>query len=54
MIPSLPVRRYLTATTRFHDLAHAAEWSAPDIDAAFDGVWSLLLVGLRPRNIPQS
>ncbi len=44
----------LTATTRFHDPAHAAEWSDPDIDAAFDAVWSLILVGLSPRTISQS
>jgi len=46
-------RAVLTATTRFHDPAHATEWSDPDIDAALDGVWSLILVGLSPRNIPQ-
>ena len=45
-------RAILNATTRFHDPAHAAEWSDPDIDAAFEGVWSLILVGLRPRNTP--
>lgn len=40
------------ATTRFHEPAHAAEWSDPDIHAALEGVWSLILVGLSPRNIP--
>ena len=44
-------RAILNATTRFHDPAHATEWSDPDIEAALDGVWSLILVGLRPRNI---
>ena len=51
--PVVSGRAVLTATTRFHDPAHAAEWSDSDIDAAFEGVWSLILVGLSPRNIPQ-
>jgi hypothetical protein len=34
------------ATARFHDPVHAAEWSDPAIDAAFEEVWSLLLRGL--------
>ena len=51
--PFVSGRAVLTATIRFHDPAHAAEWSDPDIDAALDGVWSLILVGLSPRNIPQ-
>jgi AcrR family transcriptional regulator len=51
--PFVAGRAVLTATTRFHDPAHASEWSDPDIDATFDGVWSLILVGLRPRNMPQ-
>ena len=46
--PFVAGRAVLTATTRFHDPAHAAEWSDPDIDAAFDGVWSLILFGLNP------
>lgn len=51
--PVVAARAVFTATTRFHDPVHVAEWSDPDIDAALDGVWSLILVGLRPRNIPQ-
>ncbi len=51
--PFVSGRAVLTATTRFHDPAHADEWSDPNIDAALDGVWSLILVGLRPRNMPQ-
>ncbi len=47
----------LAATTRFHDPAHAPEWSDPNIDATFEGVWSLLLGGLtakaRPRHNTQ-
>ncbi len=49
--PFVSGRAILTATIRFHDPAHAAEWSDSDIDASFDDVWSLILVGLRPRNI---
>ena len=51
--PRVSGRAVLNATTRFHDPAHAAEWSDPGIDAAFEGVWSLLLVGLRPRDVLQ-
>lgn len=51
--PFVSARAVLNATTRFHDPVHTAEWSDPDIDAALDGVWSLILVGLRPRTIPQ-
>jgi Tetracyclin repressor-like, C-terminal domain len=50
--PFVCARAVFNATTRFHDLSHVAEWSDPDIDAAFDEVWSLLLVGLSPRNVP--
>jgi Tetracyclin repressor-like, C-terminal domain len=35
------------ATSRFHNPAHAAEWSDPGIDVAFEGVWTLVLGGLR-------
>lgn len=31
-----------TATARFHNPMHAAEWTNPDNDAAFDGLWTLL------------
>jgi AcrR family transcriptional regulator len=37
------------ATARFHNPVHAAEWSSPGIDAAFEGVWSLVVAALRPR-----
>jgi hypothetical protein len=36
----------LHATFRFHHPAHAAEWNDPAIDAAYDGVWQLLMDGL--------
>jgi AcrR family transcriptional regulator len=42
-------RAVFDATARFHNPAHAAEWQAPDIDAAFEGVWSLVLSGLIGR-----
>jgi len=51
--PVLSAQAVFTAMTRFHDPTHAAEWSDADIDTAFDGVWSLILVGLCPRNIRQ-
>jgi AcrR family transcriptional regulator len=47
--PDRSARAVYTATTLFHDPAHAAVWSDPDIEAAFDDVWSLILVGLGPR-----
>lgn len=39
-------RAVFDATARFHNPAHAPEWSDPGIDAAFEGVWSLILGGL--------
>ncbi len=44
--PATAGRAVFHATTRFHNPAHAQEWSSPDIDASFEGVWSLLLYGL--------
>jgi AcrR family transcriptional regulator len=34
------------ATARFHNPAHVKEWSDPDIDAAFERVWSVLMAGI--------
>lgn len=48
--PALTGRAVLEATGRFHNPAHAAEWSNPDIDRAFEAVWHLLLNGLRRRD----
>jgi AcrR family transcriptional regulator len=45
-------RAVFHATTRFHNPVHAAEWSDPAIDAAFDGVWSFVLAGLGARRSP--
>jgi AcrR family transcriptional regulator len=42
-------RAVFDATARFHDPAHAPEWSDPGIDAAFERVWSLVLAGLRAK-----
>jgi AcrR family transcriptional regulator len=44
--PVAAARAVLVATSRFHHPAHAAEWGNPDIDAAFDDVWRLLMAGL--------
>jgi AcrR family transcriptional regulator len=40
-------RAILFATSRFHHPAHAAEWTDPALDAAYDDVWGLLMDGLR-------
>jgi AcrR family transcriptional regulator len=39
-------RSVFDATARFHNPAHAGEWSDPEIDTAFEGVWSLLRAAL--------
>lgn len=39
-------RAVMVATSRFHHPAHAAEWADPDIDAAYNDVWQLLMDGL--------
>lgn len=44
--PIVAGRSLLIATSRFHHPAHAAEWADPGIDAAYDGVWQLLMDGL--------
>jgi AcrR family transcriptional regulator len=47
--PMAAGRAVLVATSKFHHPAHAAEWSDPAIDAAYDDVWQLLMDGLSPR-----
>ncbi len=47
--PAVAGRAVLDATARFHNPVHAPEWSDPDIDSAFEGVWLLLLAGLEGR-----
>jgi AcrR family transcriptional regulator len=44
--PDATGRAVFDATARFHNPIHAAEWSDPDIDAAYEGVRSLVLDGL--------
>jgi AcrR family transcriptional regulator len=47
--PLVTARAVLDATGRFHNPAHAAEWSDPQIDQAFEGVWALVLRGLTAK-----
>ena len=42
-------RAVFDATARFHNPVHAAEWSDPGIDAAYEGVRALVLSGLEPK-----
>lgn len=44
--PAAAGRAVFDATGRFHNPAHAAEWSDPGIEAAYEGVWALILGGL--------
>jgi Tetracyclin repressor-like, C-terminal domain len=44
--PDAAARAVFDATARFHHPAHAAEWADPNLDAAFGGVWRLILAGL--------
>jgi AcrR family transcriptional regulator len=39
------------AAARFHNPAHAAEWSGPGIDAAYERVRALVLRGLEQRHL---
>jgi AcrR family transcriptional regulator len=47
--PAATARAIFDATARFHDPAHAGEWSAPGLDARFDGLWAMVEAGLTPR-----
>jgi AcrR family transcriptional regulator len=47
--PHVAARAVFDATSRFHNPAHAATWDEPGIDEAFEGVWALVLAGLRAR-----
>jgi AcrR family transcriptional regulator len=47
--PATAARAVFDATARFHNPVHASEWSDPDIDAAFEGVWSLVMAALRKK-----
>lgn len=46
--PATLARAIFDATARFHNPVNAASWSDPAIDAAYEGVWRLILGGLRP------
>jgi AcrR family transcriptional regulator len=46
--PAMAGHAVFDATARFHNPVHAAEWSDPGIDAAFEGVWSLVVAALSP------
>ena len=48
--PATAGRAGFDATARFHNPAHVAEWSNQGIDAAFEGVRSLVVAALRPRS----
>jgi len=53
--PATAAKSLLLATTRFHHPVHAAEWTDPGIDEAFDQVWKLLMHGLSvPKGLDQS
>jgi AcrR family transcriptional regulator len=47
--PATAGRAVFDATARFHNPTHAPEWSDPGIDAAFEGVWALVVGGLGAR-----
>ena len=44
--PAAAARAVFSATSRFHNPAHAGEWSQPGIDQDFEGVFALVLGGL--------
>ena len=46
--PGAAARAVFDATTRYHNPAHAAAWSAPDMDASYENVRALVLAGLTP------
>ena len=47
--PDATGRAVFDATARFHNPAHASEWSNPGIDSAYERVRALVLSGLAPR-----
>lgn len=50
--PIATARGIFYATNHFHNPAHARSWLEPDIDQAFEDVWSLILWGLGVRQKP--
>jgi AcrR family transcriptional regulator len=51
--PRAAARAAFDATSRFHNPAHAAQWSDPEIDVAYEGVRSLVLRALAPPRRPR-
>jgi AcrR family transcriptional regulator len=47
--PPAAARAVFDATARFHNPVHAAEWSDPEIDTAYEEVKGLVLAGLAPK-----
>lgn len=45
--PDAAASAVFRATASFHHPVHAPEWSDPGIEAAFEGVWRLVMEGLR-------
>ena len=50
--PAQAARAIFDATGRFHNPTHASEWTDPDIDDAFERVWTLVVGGLGVRRGP--
>ena len=44
--PAVTARAIFDATARFHNPVHAPEWSDPDLQASFEGVWSLVVAAI--------
>jgi len=42
-------RAVFDATVKFHKPVHASEWADPKIKDEFEGVWALIVAGLRVR-----
>jgi AcrR family transcriptional regulator len=47
--PAAAARAVFDSTSRFHNPAHAAQWTDPGINEAFEGVWDLVARGLGAR-----
>jgi AcrR family transcriptional regulator len=48
--PAATAHAVFDATSRFHNPAHAAEWSSRGIDTAYQGVRALVLRGIEQRH----
>lgn len=48
--PRATARAVFDATSRFHNPAHAAQWSDQTIDNDYENVWKLVLKGLQTRS----